>query len=81
MYTHAFAAHLLNIVEVQQQRGVPLEAICCGQQRRKGILMRQEVLPWQVAAAAAAAAAAARPEPRHVTDALLVIQISQQAAA
>jgi hypothetical protein len=45
--------HLCNIVKVQQQRCVALEAVGSGQQRRKGILMRQEVLTWQVPAAAA----------------------------
>jgi hypothetical protein len=47
-------AHLRNIVKVQQQRCVALEAVGSGQQRREGILMRQEVLTWQVTAAAAA---------------------------
>jgi hypothetical protein len=77
MYTHAFAAHLLNIVEVQQQRGVPLEAIRCGQQRREGILMRQEVLPWQVAAAAAAEATA---EPSNITKNMLVADTGSPAS-
>jgi hypothetical protein len=57
--THASAAHLLHVVQVQQQRSVPLEAVGCSQQRRKSIFMRQEELPWQVAAATAAEAARA----------------------
>lgn len=46
-------AHLRDVVEIQQQRGVALEAVGRRQQRRERVLVRQKVLALQVAARAA----------------------------
>lgn len=49
--------HLLHIIEVQQQCCMPLEAVCCGQQGREGVLVSQEMLARQVPAGEASAQA------------------------
>jgi hypothetical protein len=44
-------SHLLHMVEVQQQCGMPLEAVGIGQQWWEAVLVCQEMLPCGVPAA------------------------------